>query len=94
MRLALSGTARRDLAEAIAFIAADNPQAADRQNRLIQATAFRLARFPALGRAEAGGRRVAQVPGTPFRLIYEVRRDSILILRVWHGARQWPSDPR
>ena len=94
MRLVLSGTARRDLTEAITFIAADNPHAAERQNRLIQATALRLTRFPALAHAEAGGRRVAQVPGTPFRLIYEARRDSILILRVWHGARAWPSDPR
>jgi toxin ParE1/3/4 len=94
VRLVLSGTARRDLAEAIAFIAADNPHAADRQNRLIQATAHRPTRFPALGRAEVEGRRVAQVATTPFRLVYEVRRDSILILRVWHGARAWPSDPR
>lgn len=94
MRLVLSGAARRDLTEAIAFIATDNPQAAERQNRMVQAAALRLARFPALGRAEAGGRRILQVPGTPFRLIYEARHDTILILRVWHGAREWPFDPR
>jgi plasmid stabilization system protein ParE len=35
-----------------------------------------------------------QVPGTPFRLIYSVARDTVVIRRIWHGARQWPPASR
>jgi len=34
--------------------------------------------------------RVATVHETQYRLIYAVLADELLILRVWHGARQWP----
>ncbi|MBX9593398.1 MAG: type II toxin-antitoxin system RelE/ParE family toxin [Roseomonas sp.] len=94
MRLVIAATARRDLTEAIAFIAADNPRAAERQSAPIQAATLRLIDFPGMGRVDRDGNRIAQVPGTPFRLVYEAPPDHILILRVWHGAREWPFDPR
>ena len=97
MRLVFSGRARRDLTEAIAFIAAENPAAASWQRGLIEETARRLTVFPALGPTLGemlDSTRQAQVPRTPFRLVYAIRQDAIVILRVWHGAREWPSDPR
>ena len=38
--------------------------------------------------------RAAAVRNTAYRLIYAIAADEVLILRVWHGAREWPFDPR
>jgi toxin ParE1/3/4 len=90
MRLVFAASARRDLAEAIDFIRQDNPAAAQEQSRRIRAAARRLPEFPHLGGELDDDRRRLQVPRTPFILVYRVTPGAILILRVWHGARQWP----
>lgn len=88
MRLVLAERALGDLREAIAFIAKDDPAAADRIATRLREAAGRLAQFPLLGHALSDhGRRVFGVPGTPFRLIYRVSADRLTILRIWHGAR-------
>lgn len=91
MRLVIALRACRDLAKAIAFIAADDPDAADRVAARLRSAAAKLVEFPALG-APYGGRdrRVFSVPRTPFRLVYRARKDRLTILRIWHGARGWP----
>lgn len=88
----LSAAALGDLEEAIEFIAADNPVAAERVSARLHAAAASLAEFPLRGVAIPGRkpRRVLTVPDTPFRLVYSVSQDRILILRIWHGARGWP----
>jgi plasmid stabilization system protein ParE len=91
VRLRWSRPAVDDLVEVRRFIAADNPRAATDTVARIRRSAMRILEFPnsgaPLGMAEL---RVATVPGTPFRLFYRVKRDAILIVAVWHGARQWP----
>jgi len=88
----LTLVALRDLEDATAFIAADNPAAAERMAARLREAAASLAAFPLRGAALPGprSRRVLTVPETPFRLVYSVARDRILILRIWHGARGWP----
>ncbi len=49
-----------------------------------------LTAFPEMGRSDQAGRRFFAVPRTPFLLIYREEADHVLILRIWHGARQWP----
>lgn len=90
MRLRLSRAALRDLTEAVTYVAADNLDAAERLRERLLAAADQLRRFPALGPSEANGRRVFTVPGTRFRLIYRAGPAEIAILRILHGARQWP----
>lgn len=91
MRLVFTEPARRDLADAFAFIAADNSAAAERQEARVLRAAWSLLEFPKLGRAaERTGERRLDMRGTPFRLVYRQSGDAIIILRVWHGARQWP----
>jgi plasmid stabilization system protein ParE len=90
VKLDFNLVARRDLREALAYIAADNPRTAERQEQLVRTAAFRLTDFPDLGRPLDRRRRLLQVRGTRFRLVYIATRDAIVILRVWHGARQWP----
>jgi toxin ParE1/3/4 len=85
----VSPQARRDLEQAHAWIARDNPRAADR-------TLDRL--FEAMERLEAGeltGPRVRIVGSVlarrwsvpPYRIYYRERGDEIEILRVHHQAR-------
>lgn len=94
MRLVWAPTAIRHLREAGDFIAQDNPDAADALIARIAKSADTLALLPTSGRAAADGRRIISVPRTPFRLVYRLEADIILILAVWHGAREWPFDPR
>lgn len=88
----LAAAALRDLDEATAFIAADNPAAAERLAARLQDAAAGLASFPLRGMVLPGSRRrrVLTVPDSAFRLVYSVSRGRILILRIWHGARGWP----
>jgi plasmid stabilization system protein ParE len=45
---------------------------------------------PAAGRMDRAQRRALTLPPTPYRPIYRIAGDRVLILAVWHGARQWP----
>jgi toxin ParE1/3/4 len=91
MRLVWSELALVQLQEAREFVAQDNPDAADRLVATIRAAAARLGEFPLLGQALPAGRRACVVPRTPFRLIYRIVDDDLLlIVSVWHGARRWP----
>ncbi|HVP85309.1 MAG TPA: type II toxin-antitoxin system RelE/ParE family toxin [Rhizomicrobium sp.] len=80
-----------DLREAWDFIAADNESAADRIVSQLQRAGEGLDQFPKLGRAGKVSRtRELVVAGTPYFLVYYIRRDHIEIARAVHGARQWP----
>jgi toxin ParE1/3/4 len=71
------------------YIETDNPRAAVAQDQLLSARAQILAQFPLLGRPGrlAGAREL--VEGN-FIMVYEIAADAIRIIRVLHGARQWP----
>jgi toxin ParE1/3/4 len=74
------------------FIARDKPRAAARVVHTIHETVDLLRQHPNLGRpGRVSGTRELVVPGTPYILPYRVRDDEIQILRVFHGARRWPS---
>jgi toxin ParE1/3/4 len=90
MRVLWTLSAEQDRADVVDFIAQDNPLAAIRMDETFSAAVGRLAEHPLLGRA-------GQIPGTrelipheSYRLVYEVRADTIWILTLVHTARQWP----
>lgn len=87
-RLVISGPAARDLEEILDYIALDNPAAAERVYRAIEAAAQKLPQFPGLGRK---GRhpetRELSVPGLPYLIVYHTSPDAVTILAVFHGAR-------
>ncbi len=80
-----------DLEEAYEFIALDNLSAAAEEVDKILKTIKRLGENPAIGKA---GRipktRELVIAGTPYIVIYRVKDNRLEILRVFHGARQWP----
>ncbi|BBK39367.1 plasmid stabilization protein [Allostella sp. ATCC 35155] len=87
-RLAVTEPAGRDLAQLVDHIATDNPAAAERVFRAIDAAMQRLRRFPNLGRrGRLPGTRELPVPALPYLLVYENDIDSVIILAVLHGAR-------
>jgi plasmid stabilization system protein ParE len=82
-------SARQSLRVQIAFIAAENPDAARRVRHRIHATVTHLSRFPESGRAgEVAGTRELVVPGLPYLIVYRVRGERVEILRVFHTAMQ------
>ena len=50
-----------------------------------------LTRFPLMGKPGAiEGTRERLVMTFPYRIIYRIDADDIVVLRVLHTARQWP----
>lgn len=95
MRVRWLRTALRNLDGIAARIAGDNPAAAERTIRRVREAVDRLVAHPAIGRpGRVAGTRELVVPGTPYVVPYRVRGNSIEILRVLHGAQQWPPGRR
>jgi toxin ParE1/3/4 len=82
----------RDLSEIHAYIADDNPPAADRQIALFFRSAEGLMAFPGKGRlGRIEGTRELVVPGTSHIVVYEILEPAVFIIAILHGARRWPS---
>jgi toxin ParE1/3/4 len=80
-----------DLKAARDYIARDNPSAAADIAQRIRDAVKLLGDYPAAGRAgRVPNTRELVVAGTPYVLPYRVRAESVEILRVLHGAQQWP----
>lgn len=57
----------------------------------IHAAVERLGRYPEVGRTgRVPTTRELVVTGTPYVVVYRVDATAVLILRVLHGAQQWP----
>jgi toxin ParE1/3/4 len=94
MRLVWTVAALGDLAAARAYIAHDNPAAADNQIGRVLAAVPRLVRFPELGRpGRHAGTRELVVQRTPYIVAYRVHAAAIEILRVLHARQRWPDRP-
>jgi len=84
-----SPLARARLSEIRAYIALDNPDAAERVAMRIVALVETLKNFPHLGRPGAQpGVRELVISGTPYIVMYRVRGDRVTINTIWHGAQR------
>ena len=80
-----------DLADIAGYISQDNPEAARRIVRRLWTAVKSLAEQPEMGRpGRVHGTRELVVSDTPFVVPYRVVGSEIEILRVLHGARNWP----
>lgn len=91
MRLRWLRQALRNLDEEAAYIATDDPAAAQVVvERVLRAVAM-LADQPALGRpGRVPGTRELVVPRTRYVVPYRVRGSAVEILRVFHTSRRLP----
>ena len=87
--------ANRELRDLFRFLLGEDRAGAVRVRTAIQEQVGTLADFPARGRVgRQPGTRELVIARTPYIVAYSVdsRIDSVIILRVIHGARRWPSD--
>ncbi|MEE9209244.1 MAG: type II toxin-antitoxin system RelE/ParE family toxin [Kiloniellales bacterium] len=90
MRLFWAPGAIEDLKQLRAYIARDNPRAAEIAAKVLEAVE-RLPSFPASGRpGRVPNTRELVVPGTPLVIPYTVTDRGVEIVAVLHGARRWP----
>jgi toxin ParE1/3/4 len=91
VRLEWTASARSDLANVFFHIAAENFDAAVDQEDRIAAAADRLTVHPMLGREGRWSQtRELVVPRTPYLVIYRILPDAVELLRIIHGAQDWP----
>ena len=73
------------------YIAQDNPTAAVSQGDRIAEQIEILQQHPQMGRpGRKQGTRELVISRTPFIVVYRVKGKRIKLLRVLHGAQQWP----
>jgi toxin ParE1/3/4 len=91
VRLEWRPAAEEDALDILRYIAADNPAAAEEVFGQIRAQVGRLAHHPQMGRVgRVEGTRELVIARTPYIAVYRVRSDTVQVLRVLHGAQQWP----
>ena len=93
-RLIWAPTALVDLRSLAAYIAEDNPLAAQKFVRSLFQVVERLRQFPESGRIvpEFNDPVIREVIRRPCRIVYRIKShdQTIEIARIWHGARGDP----
>ena len=75
------------------YIEADSPDAAVMIDDRIEAAAEKLEQFPEMGRpGRIEGTRELVIPGTPYIAAYCIKKSTVRILRILHGAQRWPEE--
>lgn len=83
--------ARGDFDAIVDYIAADDPVAAIEQGDEIEQQVANLQKHHALGKpGRVKGTRELVIARTPYIAAYRVKNGRIQILRILHGAQQWP----
>ena len=83
--------ASKDLVQIARYIRRDKPNAARQVARTIFDAGNALETFPNRGReGRIPGTREIIFPGWPYILVYQVTSKSVDILRIYHGAQDWP----
>lgn len=91
MRLEWLPQAQNDFDEIIDYIAEDNPLAAVEQGDEIENQVAGLLNNRHQGRpGRVKGTRELVIVRTPYIAVYRIKKESIQIIRVFHGARLWP----
>lgn len=91
MKLIWARGAEANLTDIVLYIARDNVKAALETEDRIRRSVERLAQMPRSGRmGRDAGTYELVVPRTSYTVVYTIQADEIGILRVLHGAQQWP----
>lgn len=91
MRIEWTEPATDNLFAIAEYIAADSISAALRVHDTVRDQVARLHDFPHMGRpGRVRATRELVVVGTPYVVVYCVRGQAVIVLRVLHGAQRWP----
>ncbi|HLI77570.1 MAG TPA: type II toxin-antitoxin system RelE/ParE family toxin [Acidobacteriaceae bacterium] len=95
MEIRWTENAANDLAEIVAYIERDHPEATRRTASQIFDAASSLATHPMQGRLNKhNGSRELVVQNIPHLIDYDLSEHEVFILRVRHGARDLPGVSR
>jgi toxin ParE1/3/4 len=89
LKILFTPTGRQHFLEAVTYIYRDNPLAALSFRKKAEKTLARLKKFPESERCipEFSDLPSREVMTKPFRYFYKVKRETIWIVAVWHGAQ-------
>lgn len=91
MQLLRSTTYRADLEIIVDYIARDSPAAALKMWEEIETQVEMLKLYQDAGRpGRVEGTRELVISRTPFIVAYRKLGDAVCLVRVLHGAQQWP----
>ena len=90
MKVIWTPEAEQDRTDVTDHISADDPHAAVRMDELFGNAAQRLAHFPLSARTGKIPGTRELIPHENYRLVYEIRGETVWILAIVHTARQWP----
>ncbi len=85
MRLEFSASAVRDLIRLRDFIAAHNPEAAERTSLRLRQAIGKLVIHPDRGRPVLELENVRELVAGNYVVRYSRSEDAVFILRIWHG---------
>jgi len=86
-------SATAHLRAAYEYIAQDNGAAAESLVKRILSAVEILGQYPEIGRlGRVNATRELVIAGTPFVVVYRIRRGEVDILAVFHAARKWPEE--
>lgn len=93
-RVVWSQDARDDYLAILRYIAADNPDAAERLAETIARTGDALGTFAIGHPGRVAGTYEKSVGRTPYIIAYALTEDAgtVAIVRIIHAARDWPAD--
>jgi len=93
VRLEWSAFALEDRDGIFDYIEEDSPRAAVDVDDRIRTQVRQLLQFPETGRlGRIEGTRELVISRTPYIAAYRITGDTVRILRVLHGAQQWPDE--
>jgi addiction module RelE/StbE family toxin len=93
MRVEWSILAIEDREAIFDYIEQDNPGAAAAVDDRIEQQVEALEQFPEMGRpGRVQNTRELIIQRTPYIAVYSIEGEKVRILRVLHGARQWPGE--
>lgn len=93
MKLEWSEAAQADRNAIYDFIDANNPRAAIAVDDRIEEAVERLVQFPMSGRiGRVDGTRELVIDRTPYIPAYRIADKTFRVLRLLHGAQEWPDD--
>ena len=94
MKLYWTGTAKNDLKAIRRYIAADNPNAANRWVDRLRARAKKALQAPLAGRKvpEFSREDIRELIEGNYRIVYQVFEDRLVVLTVFEGHRLFPED--
>ncbi|MEJ0058134.1 MAG: type II toxin-antitoxin system RelE/ParE family toxin [Terricaulis sp.] len=89
-RIEITRNASADLDDIVAYIAQDNPIAAERVDQRVRAAIEKLAEASTGRAGRVAGTFEKLVKGAPYVIAYELADKATLrVLRIIHGARDW-----